>query len=103
MSELRRLLLDGVDNFHREHDGETPDHCILPTSIEDDVRLEKLDLSREFFVVSEKHRGLMGIQVWFSKTLDDREKGALLLSDSAFATLFTRTEDFYTGNPYYVV
>lgn len=101
MSDLRRLLLDGVDEVHREHDGDTPDHAILPRSMEDDVKLEKLDPEREFLVTAEKHRGLIGMQVWFSKALDERGKIALLMSDEAFSKLFTRTKDFYSGEPYY--
>jgi len=101
VSELREVLLDGIDEVHEAYDGETPDHAILPRSMADEVRLEQLDRDREFLVTAEKHRGLIGMQVWFSGALDERGKMALLVSDEVMAELFDRTKDFYTGDPYY--
>lgn len=95
MSNLRRLLLDGVDKVHKEYDGLTPDHCILPRSMKGEIRLEKLGQDREFLVVSNKNRGLMGMQVWFSGALDRRGKKALLVSDEVFAQMFPTPKLFY--------
>lgn len=96
MSRLRRALLDGIDEVHREYDGRTPDHAILPRSMKDDVKLETLGHDREYEVTRVKGKGLMGMQVWFSGALDERGKIALLLSDEVFIQIFNRTKDFYT-------
>jgi len=101
VKELRRVLLDGIDEVHKEYDGETPEHVILPQSIESDVRLEVLADSREYSVSRVHGKGLLGMQVWFSSALDERGKTALLLSDEVFSQLFERTKDFYSGDPYY--
>lgn len=94
MTNLRRDLLDGIDKVHREHDGRTPDHVILPRSMKDEVSLETLGPDRAYSVNRVNGRGLMGMQVWFSAALDERDKIALLMSDEAFIQLFSRTKDF---------
>mgnify|MGYP000223351029 CR=1 FL=1 len=96
--DLRMWLLDGIDSAHEEYDGQTPDHVILPRSLKDDIRLEKLDADREFSVISEKHHGLIGMQVWFSDAVERRGNVALLLSDEAFLQIFPRTKDLYESN-----
>lgn len=111
MSNFRRLLLEQIDDVHEKNDGKTPDHVILPNSIKEDVRLEKLDTKKREFQVTNDEFGLIGMQVWFSSTLDHHEKKALLLSDEVFVKLFSRTKDFerlepklfYTASPYYLV
>jgi hypothetical protein len=95
--------MDEMDEVHVETGGELPDHCILPRAMEDEIRLEKLGEHRTFLVARERGRGLIGMQVWFSATLEERGKIALLLSDEVMAQLFDRTKDFYRGDPYYYV
>lgn len=95
--------MEGVDRVHEQHDGRTPDHVILPRSIKDDVRLETLGNDREYSVTRVDGKGLMGMQVWFSDVVEERDKAALFMSDEAFTELFERTKDFYTGDPYYIV
>ena len=97
MSEIRNLILDGMDYTYDQYDGRTPDHVILPASQKDEVTLEKIRPSDDGFeIVSQKDRGLLSMQVWFSQALDKRNKKVLLLSDQAFASIFQTTKDFYT-------
>lgn len=91
MSELRKMLLEGIDDGYEKSGGQTPDHVILPRSMKEEVSLEQLGTHREYSINRVKGRGLLGMQVWFSDSIETRGKYALLVSDDVFKNIFNST------------
>lgn len=98
-AKLRSAMLDAVDEVHIETDGETPDHLIVSEEVwnllEEKRRFEELEDNS-----NPKRPGYLGMKVWYSRTLDERGKVALLLSDQAFNVMVPKAKDFSRGSPY---
>jgi len=96
--EFRSAVLDEIDDAYDER-GETPDHIILSKEtydwLEQRSRFETLaDKSNP------KRPGYIGMRVWYSRALDERDKMALLISDEVFEHIVTRAEDYKCGEPF---
>lgn len=91
--ELREAVMTEQDNTHRLTDGDVPDHIIFSKEIYD-----WLDDNRGFENLRDKsypkRPGYLGMKVWWSKALDERDKAALLISDEVFEQIVTRAEDY---------
>lgn len=97
--EFRHAILNEQDAVYDSHDGEVPDHIIVSKEIYD-----WLDEANKFETLKDKsypkRPGYLGMKVWWSKSLDRRDKAALLISDEVFEEIVTRAEDFKYGEPF---
>lgn len=91
---LRNDMLDELDVAHDMTDGKVPDHLIVSEEVWN--RMEK---NNSFETLADKSNpkrpGYLGMKVWYSNTLDRREKTALLLSEQAFRAIVPTAKDFY--------
>lgn len=87
MSGFRRRVMDALDACHEQTGGRTPDHIIVSESVYSGVRSEKLKERRPL-----SGEGFMGMTMWHSGALDERDKQALLLTDEVFDEHFNEFE-----------
>lgn len=90
---LRASMLEEIDDVYVSTDGETPDHLIVSEAtwqmMEDENKFETLaDKSNP------KRPGYLGMRVWYSRALDERDKIGLLMSERAFRAMAPKAKDF---------
>lgn len=84
---FRRSVMAELDEVYERTDGSTPDHMIVSEAVWTNMkRNSKLERLRESDFSGHNY-GYMGMVVWRSSTLDDRDKDALLLSSDVFERL----------------
>lgn len=88
--------MDEQDAAYDEFDGRTPSHIIVSKEIYDQMR-EKSRFEQLKPSAPPKRPGYLGMKVWWSHALDERETAALLISDEVFEQIVTRAEDFKKG------
>lgn len=91
-------MLDEMDLAFDITDGEVPDHLIVSEEVwnrmAENNKFEKLADSS-----NPNRPGFLGMRVWYSRTLDERGKVGLLMSDQAFRAMVPKAKDFYRGSP----
>lgn len=89
--EFRRAILQEQDDVWDAW-GTAPDHIILSKEIYDWLDENNgLETLRDSSYP--QRPGYLGMKVWWSTALDERDNAALLISDKVFDEIVTRAED----------
>lgn len=92
-TQFRKDVLDEQDRVYDEYDGLTPDHIIVSKEIYDQMREKRLFENLKDNTPP-KRPGYIGMKVWWSRALDERDRTALLISNRVFEQIVPRAKDF---------